>query len=94
MCVVIIVVQFYFAVAPLGSLGIAKSFFANYVSVILIVALWAGAKIYYRGRRWVDLSAVDLDFGRRFYHDEADQQKGQKKGIKSVARRTLGAIVN
>lgn len=94
MCVVLIIVQFYLAVAPLGSTVTAESFFANYVSILVILVLWAGAKIYYRGRRWVDLSTVDLDYGRRFYNDELDKEKGHKGGAKGVAYKTLGAIFN
>ena len=90
MCIVLIIVQFYLAVRPLGGATTAENFFANYVSVLLILVLYVGAKIYYRTRKWVDLSTVDLDFGRRFYHD--DPEKGDKKG--GIAHKLLGAILN
>lgn len=92
MCFVLIIVQFYLAVWPLGDETNAENFFANYVSVILIIVLYIGAKIYYRGRLWVDLSTVDLDFGRRFYTDETDQEKQSKGGLKGVAQKTIGAV--
>ncbi|EXJ86295.1 hypothetical protein A1O1_06665 [Capronia coronata CBS 617.96] len=95
MCIVLIIVQFYLAIWPLGGpYGDPETFFANYVSVILILVLYIGAKCYYRGRRWVDLSTVDLDNGRRFYVDEADKEKGAKKGFKGVAQKAVGAIFN
>lgn len=94
MCLILIVVQFYLAVWPLGDTATAESFFANYISVPVLLLLWGGAKLYYRGRRWVDLSTVDLDYGRRFYHDELDKEKGQQTGAKRIAYKTLGAIFN
>ncbi|KIX04563.1 uncharacterized protein Z518_05433 [Rhinocladiella mackenziei CBS 650.93] len=93
MCIILIIVQFYLAVWPLGDETNAENFFANYVSVILILVLYVGAKIFYRGRPWVDLSTVDLDYGRRFYTDE-DKEKGTSTGVKGIAQKTLGAIFN
>ena len=95
MCALLIIVQFYLAVWPLGGSPNAEDFFANYISVILILVLYAGAKIYYRGRRWVDIGTVDLDFGRRFYVDHSDKEAGPpKKGLAKVADKTLSAIFN
>lgn len=91
MCIVLIIVQFFLAVWPLGGSPNAEDFFANYVSVLLILVLYIGAKFYYRGRRWVDISTIDLDYGRRFYIDSRDQEAGLKKG---AARKTLGFIFN
>lgn len=43
-------------------------FFANYVSAVLVVGVYFGARAWYRGSWWVDLNEVDLDRKRRFYH--------------------------
>ncbi|KAI1375075.1 amino acid permease/ SLC12A domain-containing protein [Hypoxylon crocopeplum] len=92
MCFLLIIVQFYLAVWPLGSPSSAENFFANYVSIILVVVLWLGARIYFRGRWWVDLDTIQLDEGRRFYKD--DVEKPREKGVKGVAKRVAGAIFN
>ena len=93
MCAILIIVLFYLAVSPLGTKPNVEDFFANYSSVILILILYIGAKLYYRGRRWVDLDTIDLDYGRRFYHDEEDKETGPpKKGAARYAQKTLGAI--
>lgn len=60
----------------------------NYVSVVAIVVLYLGARLYYRGPWWVDISKIDLDFGRRFYTDAQDMEKKEddlvKKAVKSI----------
>ncbi|KAI1411868.1 amino acid permease/ SLC12A domain-containing protein [Hypoxylon sp. FL1857] len=92
MCILLIIVQFYLSVWPLGEAPSAENFFANYISLILIVVLWLGARVYYRGSWWVDLDTVDLDEGRRFY--KADIEKAKVTGVKGVAKSVIGAILN
>lgn len=74
-CVVIMIVEFYLAVWPLHGVTSAENFFANYVSVILILLLYFGARCYYRGPWLVPLESIDLDAGRRFYVDRTDEEK-------------------
>lgn len=62
-----IVVEFYLAVWPLGREASVKHFFANYASAVLVVGVYFGARVWYRGCWWVDLMEVDLDAKRRFY---------------------------
>lgn len=62
-----VVALFYLAVWPLGETPNATNFFATYLTVIAFVVLYLGAKIYYRGRRWVDLRTIDLDKDMRLY---------------------------
>lgn len=86
-CCLLLVVEFYLAVWPLGGSPSAENFFANYVSVPAIIVLYIGAKIYYKGSLWVDASTIDLDEGRRFYKDEDVEKKNEgifKKVLKSV----------
>lgn len=87
-----IIVQFYLAVWPLDDSPSAKNFFANYVSVIVIVVLWLGARAYYRGRWWVDLDTINLDEGRRFYG--GDVEKVEAKGVMGKAKKAFGAIID
>lgn len=52
-----------------------------YCSVIAVLVLYIGAKIYYRNGKWVDAATIDLDAGRRFYKDqEVEEEKGGKGG--------------
>ncbi len=99
MCILLIIVQFYLSVWPLGDSPSAENFFANYISVIVIVVLWIGAVVYYsvRGKRhwrhwWVDLDTINLDEGRRFYG--ADVEKEKVTGVKGVAKKVVGAVFN
>ncbi|KAF2500631.1 hypothetical protein BU16DRAFT_253956 [Lophium mytilinum] len=91
-CMVLMVVEFYLAVWPLGKPSSAKTFFANYVSVIAILVLYFGARLYYRGPWWVDASTIDLDAHRRFYADKDPEAK--KTGFKAKTSKTLGFIFN
>lgn len=91
LCILLIIVQFYLAVWPLDAEQGAETFFKNYVSVVLIVVLWLGARIYYRGRWWVDLDAIDLDAGRRFYRNN-DAEKPPIKGFKGALKKGVGFV--
>lgn len=92
-CMVLIVVEFYLAIWPLGSLPSAKNFFSSYVSVIAIVVLYLGARLYYRGPWWIKLADIDLDANRRFYID-SETEKEPKKGLRSKAEKALGFLFN
>ncbi|KAK5958612.1 hypothetical protein OHC33_000455 [Knufia fluminis] len=90
MCIVLIIVSFYLAVWPLGAPTTAEGFFANYISLIVVVICYLGARIYYRGPWWVDLKSIDLDAGRRFY--KADDPEKHVGGAKGAAKKVVGAI--
>ncbi|KAH9909549.1 amino acid permease/ SLC12A domain-containing protein [Xylariomycetidae sp. FL2044] len=92
MCIILIVVQFYLAVSPLGKSPSAENFFGNYVSVIAIVIFYLGARAYYRGSWWVNLDTIDLDNNRRFYKD--DVEKAKVTGVKGVAKKVIGTVFN
>ncbi|KAI1076608.1 amino acid permease/ SLC12A domain-containing protein [Whalleya microplaca] len=91
MCILLIIVQFYLSVWPLHDSPSAENFFANYLSVVAIVILFLGARVYYRGSWWVDLDTIQLDEGRRFYRD--DVEKVEPRGPKGVAQKVMGAIL-
>lgn len=93
-CIILIIVEFYLAVWPMGTEPNATDFFATYVSVPVIIVLWLGAQIYYRGSWWLDLSTIDLDAGRRFYVDNPELEKKGRKGALGAAEKTLGFIFN
>lgn len=86
MCIVLIIVQFYLAVWPLGVTPNAKDFFATYVSVPLVILMYLIGKVIYRTPKWVDLSTIDLDYGRRFYADEPEKKEKNAvvRGLKAV----------
>lgn len=86
-CIVLLVVEFYLAVWPLGDSPSAKGFFSNYVSVVAILVFYLGARCYYRGPWWRDASLIDLDAGRRFY-----KQDVEKVGEKPMVKRLVGGI--
>lgn len=96
LCILLIIVQFYLAVWPLDDdprpTGQAKDFFANYISIILCIVLWLGARIYYRGAWWVNLESIDLDEGRRFY--VGDVEKAPAKGFAGKSKRALAFVFN
>lgn len=73
-CIALIVLQFYLSVWPLGLPTEPQGFFANYISIIVIVACYLGARLYYRGPWWVDARTVDLDASRRFYVEEGRER--------------------
>ncbi|OAP56820.1 hypothetical protein AYL99_08932 [Fonsecaea erecta] len=78
-CVVLIVVEFYLAVWPLHGPTTAANFFANYMSIIAMVVMYVGAKIYYRGPLWIKAENVDLVTGRRYYVDADPDTDNLKK---------------
>ncbi|KAJ1325447.1 hypothetical protein MN608_08639 [Microdochium nivale] len=96
LCIVLIIVQFYLAVWPLDSdpspTGSVEDFFANYVSVVICIVLWLGARAYYRGGWWVKLESIDLDEGRRFY--EEDPEKAPIKGAWGHTKKAAGYVFN
>ncbi|KAJ5761750.1 uncharacterized protein N7511_005132 [Penicillium nucicola] len=83
-CVALIIIEFYLAVSPLGDSPSAKNFFANYLSVVAIVILYIGAKIYYRGRRWKALKDINLDSTRRFYAPRDEEGSEKKSFVKKL----------
>lgn len=92
-CVILIGVEFYLSLFPLGEKPSAKTFFANYISVVAVVVIYLGARIYYRGPWWVDARTIDLDSMRRFYVDQnPDEEKDS--GMKGYLAKGLGWITN
>ncbi|KAF1974773.1 hypothetical protein BU23DRAFT_567163 [Bimuria novae-zelandiae CBS 107.79] len=92
-CVILIVVEFYLAVWPLGKPSSAKNFFSSYISVITIVVLYLGARVYYRGPWWIKLADIDLDNNRRFYVAD-EEEKVPRKGLRGKADKVLGVLFN
>ncbi|KAH7047575.1 arginine permease [Macrophomina phaseolina] len=89
-CIILIIVEFYLAISPLDGSPNAEHFFANYVSVIVILVLYIGARIYNRGPWIRDLSKVNLDEGRRFYVDSIDEETAAKSSKNPLAKAGKG----
>ncbi|KAH7010269.1 amino acid transporter [Ilyonectria destructans] len=85
-CFVLLIVLFYLAISPLNGETSAVNFFSSYVSALAILALYIGAKIYYRGGRWVNTAEVDLDASRRFYHETQLEETDYKNGFVRAIR--------
>ena len=89
-CIILIIAEFYLSVWPLGEPTTAEGFFSTYVSVVAIIIIYIGAKIYYRDRRWVDTATIDLDAGRRFYKEQeiesavVKNKSWVKKGVEAI----------
>ncbi|KAL2833949.1 amino acid permease/ SLC12A domain-containing protein [Aspergillus pseudoustus] len=90
-CVILIIAEFYLSVWPLHtSSPNAKDFFANYVSVIVILVVYLGARCWFRGPWWVDAATVDLDGPRRFYGRSDDEEAKSKS--RTVVSRAVGWV--
>ncbi|KAL6407221.1 Amino acid/polyamine transporter I [Ilyonectria robusta] len=85
-CFVLLIVLFYLAISPLNGETSAVNFFSSYVSALAILALYIGAKIYYRGGRWVNTAEIDLDASRRFYHETQLEETDYKNGFVRAIR--------
>ncbi|GFF39596.1 cationic amino acid transporter 1 [Aspergillus lentulus] len=94
-CVLLIIVEFYLSVWPLGGKPTAKGFFANYVSVVAIIVIYIGSMIYYKGPLLNDARSIDLDQFRRFYVDPRDEEaKAEKTGVKKYLSKGIGFVFN
>lgn len=73
LCIILVIVEFYLAVWPLGKAPTARTFFADYISIILTILIYLAAKVYYKGKFLIPPTQIDLDKGRRFYGPEDDE---------------------
>lgn len=73
-CIALIIVEFYLSVWPLHEKTSAKNFFANFIGVVAVFVIWAGAIIWYRCPVWVDARDANLDGNRRSYAERADEE--------------------
>ncbi|KAB8067529.1 amino acid permease/ SLC12A domain-containing protein [Aspergillus leporis] len=90
-CILLVIVEFYLSVWPLRQKSSARNFFANYVSIVAIVVLLIGSKIYYRGPLWISAKNIDLDTGRRYYGNEDPETRVKSRwGITKVAGFVVG----
>jgi amino acid transporter len=67
----------------------AENFLSTYVSVIAVLVIFIGAKLYYRNGSWVNTRTIDLDVDRRFYK-EAEVTSAQIKNKIWVIRTVEG----
>ncbi|OVF09955.1 putative amino-acid permease [Clavispora lusitaniae] len=85
--IVILALQFWISLFPLGQSPDAKVFFENYLGAVIAVLFYVGHKIYSRKLNTiVPLETMDLDTGRR----ETDFEKlNQELAEEKMAFRTL-----
>lgn len=92
-CILLIIIEFYLSVWPLGADPTAEGFFANYVSVVAVLVLFVGAQIYYRGPLWNDAANIDLDRHRRHYVARGEEE-GEKSGVAKYVAKVVGVVTN
>jgi amino acid transporter len=79
-----LIAQFYVALFPIGGKPNAMAFFESYLAAPIVIAFFIGYKIYERDFSiGVDLSAIDLDAGRRevdlvAFREELDAERAEK----------------
>lgn len=88
-CILLIIAEFYLSVWPLHTNPNVTDFFANYVSIIVVLVVYLGARLWYRGPWWVDAASIDLDAPRRFY--APDDAEGKKV---NVLEKSVGWVFN
>ncbi|KAF7168362.1 hypothetical protein CNMCM6106_003600 [Aspergillus hiratsukae] len=94
-CILLIIVEFYLSVWPMGGTPSAKTFFSNYVSVVAVIVIYIGAMIYYKGPLLNDARTIDLDQFRRFYVDHRDEEaKAEKTVVRKYLSKGVGFIFN
>lgn len=79
--ILIAIVEFYLSVWPWKEESSAKIFFANYISVVLMIMIYVGSKMYFKGRFLVPLVEIDLDNGLFLEDDIINAKKTIDKGI-------------
>lgn len=63
--VVVLCLQFWISLYPVGKLPDATTFFKNYLGAVIVLAFYVGHKIYHRKlNTFVPLDTMDLDTGR------------------------------
>ncbi|KAF5662518.1 amino acid transporter [Fusarium circinatum] len=76
--------NFYLALWPIGGGPTVTGFFSSYSSVVAIIVIFLGAKIYYRGPWLLDASKIDLNSDRRWYSTEEEQVQEEKSTIRKL----------
>ncbi|OJJ03416.1 hypothetical protein ASPVEDRAFT_134054 [Aspergillus versicolor CBS 583.65] len=93
-CIILIILELYLSIKPLGERTSAKHFFANFVSIIAVLVAWILAQIWYRCPIWIHAGEVDLDEFRRFYADRDDEEETGQTGIRHSVKRKAKALVS
>ncbi len=64
--IIVIITQFWISLFPIGLKPDALKFFKGYLSVIIILILYFGHKLWTRNWRWyIPIEEIDIDTGRR-----------------------------
>lgn len=79
--ILIVIIEFYLSVWPWKETSSAKNYFANYISVVLMIIIYAGSKMYFKGPLLIPLVEIDLDSGLFIEDDIINAQNTLDKGI-------------
>ncbi|KAI5284012.1 hypothetical protein KEM52_003135 [Ascosphaera acerosa] len=93
-CILLVISQFYLAVWPLVDAQSAKAFFANWVSMVALLVIYAGCRLYFRGGWWIPLKDVDLDKDLRVYPPPAEDAEGGAKTFKQRLGKFTSALTD
>lgn len=79
--ILIVIIEFYLSVWPWKEQSSAKNFFANYISVVLMIIIYIGSKFYFKGPLLIPLNEIDLDSGVFVEDDVINAEKTFDSGI-------------
>lgn len=67
--------MFYLAIWPLNQASSAKTFFANFLSMIIILVLYTCLKLWHRGPFYTKAEQVELDGSMLRVYTEKEMEK-------------------
>ncbi|OQV00605.1 hypothetical protein CLAIMM_06082 [Cladophialophora immunda] len=94
LCVLVLINEVYLGIWPLGEPPSAKAFFSRCASLPVILALYLGAKVYFRGPPYTKSTSIDLISDRRVYQPEdlESNEEGTFAKIRMSLTRRLKAL--
>lgn len=80
--ILIVVIEFYLAVWPWHDKSSARNFFANYVSIVLMIVIYGVSKVFFfKGPLLIPLEKIDLNKGRAIYDHDYLENEGEDLGV-------------
>lgn len=87
MLVIVLCLQFWVSLYPIGKAPNAQTFFENYIGAVVVLAFYVGHKLYARNLRIIiPVNELDVDSGRRDTDVDKLQQEIQEEKEKLAAQ--------